>query len=195
MFFRLSSDEADKRVVALTCAHVAHPLPLFENKEYTRKRDSQPREDIVLLGTGSYDTAVAAIMKLIGVQTLAISIWDSNLTRLPEPTDDEPKRTTLRRNELRGLINTAKNKIEEANELHSHVTKNFAMTGSRVIGFVLHCAKIEVGEGQFIYDWSFIEMDNKKIDWKEFKGNKLFVGKFVSSSVSLLPSIFILIFH
>ncbi|KAG8820430.1 hypothetical protein FRC17_010154 [Serendipita sp. 399] len=176
VFFRLNSDEADKRVVALTCAHVAHPFPLFENKEYTRERESQPREDVILLGTGSYDDAVAAIMKFIGDKAIAITTWVTTLARLPEQTDGEAERVTSKRNELRGLITAAKNKIEEANRLHSHVTKNFTTTASRIIGFVLHCAKIEVGEDQFMHDWSFVQMDEDKIDWNDFKGNKLFVG-------------------
>lgn len=76
LFFCLNTDKADKRVVVLTCAHVAHPPTLFENKDYTRNNDSQPREDIILLGTGSYDGAVAAIEKFIDDQTIAVTTWE-----------------------------------------------------------------------------------------------------------------------
>jgi len=176
LFFRLNTEEGDNRVVLLTCAHVAHPPPLFKNKVYTRKNDSQPREDIILLGTGSYDYAVAAIMKFIGDQTTAITTWEASLGRLPEPREDETRGIKSKRKELTDLIDAARNKIEEANQLHTDVTKNFTTTASRVTGFVLHCAKIEVGEDQFMYDWSFIQMDQDKIEWKDFKGNKLFVG-------------------
>ncbi|KAG9073437.1 hypothetical protein FS749_015196, partial [Ceratobasidium sp. UAMH 11750] len=176
LFFRLSTDEADKRVALLTCAHVARPPPLFENKVYTRKDESHPREDIILLGTGSYDDAVASIMKFIGDQTVAISTWESTLGRVPEPVENEPKGMTSRRKELTGLIKVATERIEEANKLHTYVTKNFTTTASRVIGFVLHCSKIEVGEDHFIDDWSFIQLDDDKINWEDFKGNKLFVG-------------------
>ncbi|KAF9068769.1 hypothetical protein BDP27DRAFT_1392603 [Rhodocollybia butyracea] len=166
LFFCLNTEEGDKRVAVLTCAHVAHPPPLFENKNYTRKNDTQPREDIILLGTGSYDNAVMAIM----------NTWEATLVRLPQPTDDEPKGITSKRKELMDLITAATNKIEDANQLHAEVTKHFTTTASRVIGFVLHCAKIEVGEHRFMYDWSFIQMDEDKIEWKEFQRNKLFVG-------------------
>ena len=180
LFFCPNTEEGDKRVALLTCAHVAHPPPLFENKDYTRKKDSQPREDIILLGMGSYDDAVTAIMKFIGDQAIAIRTWEATLVRLPQPTDDEPNGITSKRKELTDLISAATNKIEQADRLHTKVTKRFTTTASRVIGFVLHCAKIEVGEDQFLYDWSFIQMDEDKIEWKDFKGNKLFVGTSVT---------------
>ncbi|KAI0369419.1 hypothetical protein BV20DRAFT_1020825 [Pilatotrama ljubarskyi] len=176
LFFRLNTEEGDNRVALLTCAHVAHPPPFFENKVYTRRNDSQAREEIILLGTGSYDAAVAAIMKFMGDQTIAITSWEAARGRLPGPKDDEPKGVTSKRKELTDLIDAASNKIEEANQLHTDVTKHFTTTASRVIGFVLHCAKIEVGADQFMYDWSFIQMDEDKIEWDDFKGNKLFVG-------------------
>ncbi|KAG8910824.1 hypothetical protein FRC02_006996 [Tulasnella sp. 418] len=176
LFVRLNTEEGDNRIALLTCAHVAHPPPLFENKVYTRKNDSQLREDIILLGTASYDKAVTAIMKFIGDQTIAISTWEATLRRLPEPKEDEPRGITSKRKELTDLIDAANNQIEEANQLHTDVTKHFTTTASRVLGFVLHCAKIEVGEDHFMYDWSLIQMDEEKIEWKDFKGNKLFVG-------------------
>lgn len=176
LFFRLNREEGDKHVALLTCAHVSHPPPLFQNKVYTRENEYQPREDVILLGTGSYDNAVEAIMKFIGKQTIAITTWETNLGRLPEPQEDEPKGVTSKRKELTDLIDAAKNKIEEADQLHTYVTKHFTTTASRVIGFVLHCAKIEVGEDRFIHDWSFVQMDDDTIEWKDFKENKLFVG-------------------
>ena len=76
LFYRLSSEEGDNRVVLSTCAHVSRPPPLFENKAYTRKNERQPREDIVLLGTGAFETAVQALMKFIGDQAVFVSGWE-----------------------------------------------------------------------------------------------------------------------
>ncbi|KAL0952104.1 hypothetical protein HGRIS_008736 [Hohenbuehelia grisea] len=176
LYFRLSSDKDDKRVVLLTCAHVSHPPPAFENKVYTRKKESQPREDVILLGSGAFDNAVQSIMGFIGDQTVSITTWEFSLARLPEEVPNEPRSTASRRKELTNLIETAKDKIEEANTLHTYITKNFTTTASRVFGFVLHVAKIEVGADNVLYDWSFIQVDEDKIDWDEFKGNMVFVG-------------------
>ncbi|KAG9005028.1 hypothetical protein FRB90_010604, partial [Tulasnella sp. 427] len=62
LYYRLSSD--DERVALLTCAHVARPPPLFQNKAMTLKKASagQAREDIIALGTGAWDNALKAIM-------------------------------------------------------------------------------------------------------------------------------------
>ncbi|KAL0952105.1 hypothetical protein HGRIS_008736 [Hohenbuehelia grisea] len=191
LYFRLSSDKDDKRVVLLTCAHVSHPPPAFENKVYTRKKESQPREDVILLGSGAFDNAVQSIMGFIGDQTVSITTWEFSLARLPEEVPNEPRSTASRRKELTNLIETAKDKIEEANTLHTYITKNFTTTASRVFGFVLHVAKIEVGADNVLYDWSFIQVDEDKIDWDEFKGNMVFVGKslvfFSFSSMLMFP--------
>ncbi|ODN88039.1 hypothetical protein L198_06778 [Cryptococcus wingfieldii CBS 7118] len=176
LYFRLNAEEGDNRVALLTCAHVAHPPPVSENKVYTRRNDSEAREEIILLGTGSYDAAVATIMKFINDRTIAITSWETARGSLPAQRDGEPKGVTSKRKALTDLIDAASNKIEKANQLHTDVTKHLTTTVSRVIGFVVHCAKIEVGEDQFMYDWSLIQMDEDKTEWDDFKGNKLFVG-------------------
>lgn len=176
LFFRLNKD--DKRVALLTCAHVSRPSPLFENKTMRRKNDSQPREDIILLGTGAFEAAVQAIMKFIGDQALCVARWETQLRKLGEPKEGEAPSFPRRRKELTDSIDAARNKIEEADQLHSQVTKHRTTAAQRVFGFVLHCEKIEVGVGphKFTNDWSFIQMDEDMVDWGNFIGNKLYVG-------------------
>ena len=176
LFFRLSSNEADKRVGLLTCAHVSRPPPLFENKTYTRKTDYHPREEVIHLGVEAFDKAISAILKFIDNQMTYISSWESALDRISGLEEDEDKRITAKRKELVSLINAAKNTVKEADELHSYVTQNFATFRQRVFGFVLHSAEIGVGEDGFTNDWSVIQLDHDKIQWDDFKGNKLFVG-------------------
>lgn len=182
LFLRLSADQSDKRTVLLTCAHVAHPPPLFHNKEYTRKSDSQSREDIILLGSGSFEDSVEAIMKFIGNQAKAIASWETSLGRIPKPAENEAIGVTAKRKELTDLIAAAKDKIRAANELHSHVTKFYTTMVSRICGFVLHCAKIEVGSDGFMYDWALVQIDDEQVEIKDFKGNQIFVGSSVLSS-------------
>lgn len=181
VFFRLSSDESDERIALLTCAHVVHPPPEFKNKAYTRKFDSKAREDIILLGSESFNESVGAIMKFIGNETKAIASWETPLSKIPPPTDNEAPGITAKRNELTGFIGAAKDKIRAANDLHTYVTKNYTFTDTRILGFVLHCAKIEVGADGFMHDWAFIQLDANKLEEEHFKGNKLFVGALVFS--------------
>ncbi|CAA7266313.1 unnamed protein product [Cyclocybe aegerita] len=176
VFMRLSSDPIDKRIGLLTCAHVSRPPPIFANMDYTYKEGTHPREDVVLLGMKAFNDAVGDIMRFIGNQVGAISAWELALTSVPAWKENEASKITAKRDELNSLINGAKTKIEDANELHTYVTKNFTATELRVFGFVLHCAKIEVGVGGYMYDWSIVQLDNDKIDLDKFKGNKLFIG-------------------
>ena len=92
--------------------------------------------------------------------------------------EGEPANVTKRRKEFTALIDTAKNKIEKADKLHTEVTKYRTTAAQRVFGHVLHCEKIEVGIGEhkFTNDWSFILMDEDMVDWDKFLGNKLYVG-------------------
>ena len=103
VFIRLTSDPSDKRVFLLTCAHVARPPSVFPNTAYTRKDASQPREDVVLLGTAAYDGSLGDITKLIGEQTKLIGTWESSLGRIPAHAPDESASRTDRRKELTGV--------------------------------------------------------------------------------------------
>ena len=49
LYYRLSRD--DNRIAILTCAHVAHPPPVYGNMGMTHKNTSQPREEVVVLGS------------------------------------------------------------------------------------------------------------------------------------------------
>ncbi|KIY63818.1 hypothetical protein CYLTODRAFT_402650 [Cylindrobasidium torrendii FP15055 ss-10] len=175
VFFRLSSDPADKRIGLLTCAHVARPRQLFPNQTFNRRHDYHPRENILFLGNESYEQAVKNIMIFIGTEVSKIASRVSILSN----GDEGGVRFEFDKGhdeELVALVDAVKNKIEEADKLHSKVTKFFTTYESRVIGFVLHSSKIKVGAGDFNYDWSMIQLDENKIDLADFKGNKLFVG-------------------
>ncbi|EJD40576.1 hypothetical protein AURDEDRAFT_186961 [Auricularia subglabra TFB-10046 SS5] len=178
LFYRLSSEEGDKRVVLSTCAHVAHPPPLSENKTYTRKNESQKREDIVLLGTGAFKTAVQTLLGFIHRQAASVSVWEKQRKKHGGPAEGEPDTATQRRQGLTYLIATANIEIEEAQRLLAEVTEHRTAPAQRVIGHVLHCEEIEVavGEHRFTKDWSFILMDEDMIDWEKFLGNRLYIG-------------------
>ncbi|KIM41637.1 hypothetical protein M413DRAFT_19035 [Hebeloma cylindrosporum] len=174
VFVRLNSDPSDKRVFLLTCAHV-HPPPEFENRVYARKNPSQPRENVILLRSGTYKESVDNIMKLIGEETKSINTWEASLGRIPAQTDDEPAGRTERRQELIDLVAKAK-KITAANELHTSVTKYYTFPDARTLGFVFYCAEIGVGKVGYMYDWALIQLDVDKLEAGSFLGNKLYIG-------------------
>ncbi|KAJ7781877.1 hypothetical protein DFH07DRAFT_949569 [Mycena maculata] len=176
LFFRLSKQ--DNRTAILTCAHVARPPPVYPNTGMTRTNASQPREEVIALGSMGYNNAVKAMMSTIRDLLLSINVWNDVLGRLGEFVPGEPPRVTVRRQEHVALMAGAKKDVEQVNALHDKVTEHRTTHDQRVIGFVLHSEKIEVSVDPhgFIKDWALIELYNEKIDWAGFKGNKVYVG-------------------
>ncbi|EAU93576.1 hypothetical protein CC1G_02806 [Coprinopsis cinerea okayama7 len=179
LFFRLNTDKSDNSIVLLTCAHVARPPGTsLENRAYTRENESQPREDIILLGDKSFTSATEGIVKFEMDYTKAISSWERSLSKVPPQEEGEADEVSsnLKRQHWTHLISDTKKMIAATKDLHSYVTKNLTQAPSRILGSVLHSAKIEAGDDDFLYDWAFIQIDDDKLDSKDFQGNKLFVG-------------------
>jgi hypothetical protein len=142
----------------------------------------QACEEIIALGTGAYENAVNAIMRLIGEQINNIAVWEDAIKALPAKIDGELPKITKKRDEYSELIEKAKTTIEGANALHDEVTKNRTTADRRIIGYVLHSEKIEVNVPPRGYtkDWALVQLYREVIDWANFKGNKIYIGTFLS---------------
>ncbi|KAL6308599.1 hypothetical protein BKA93DRAFT_725412, partial [Sparassis latifolia] len=182
LYFCLSKD--NDRVVALTCAHVARPPPVYHNTGMTHKKDSQRREEIIALGTMGYDNAVKAMMATIGDRLRSIDAWNNVLRRLGDPVEGESENVTESRDEHLDLVAKAMREIQRVKAIHGEVIENYTTLDQRMIGFILHSEKIEVSiePYKFTKDWALIELYNDKIDWTTFKDNKLWVGGNLSIS-------------
>ncbi|KAG8899342.1 hypothetical protein FRB99_006773 [Tulasnella sp. 403] len=179
LFFRLSSDPADKRVVLLTAAHVARPPPKFTNTGMTWKKPSQPREEVVALGHLAYERATDGIAAKIGLLIRGTEVWGESIPRLREIIEDgEDERAVKRLAEAEQGLADVQEKINGLDELHSNVTKHMTNPSRRTMGFVLHTDPINVSDEGFTLDWGFIQLYEDKIDWSpaSFKGNKVWVG-------------------
>lgn len=188
LYFRLRKDNDgdDDRVVLLTTAHVARPPPVHTNTGMTRKHSSQPREQIVALGSSAYEDATNSIMSTIGTLARSIRVWENNIARLGKFVEGENPGATKTRQENQYEVDRAKDRIKELNSLHDEVTKRRTNPSQRIIGFVLHAEPIVVSDGlhRFTRDWALIELYREKIDWDTFQGNKVYVGTFPISSRS-----------
>jgi len=184
LYFRLSKD--DDRVVLLTAAHVARPPPAYANTGMSRKRASQPREEIVALGNMGYQNATNAMMATIGDLARSVAVWKSVITRLGEFVDGEDAVVTTARQKNQREVDNAMTMIDDLNKFHDEVTKHRTNPDERIIGFVLHAEPIVVSKGpnMFTCDWAFTQLCDEKIDWGTFLGNKVYVGTFPISSPS-----------
>ena len=189
LYFRLNRD--DDRVALLTAAHVARPPPEFANTGMSRKGTSQPREEIVALGTMGYRNATNAMMASIDNLAQSITLWDQAVQSLGEPVDGENAADTARRLEIQDEVEQATRMIDSLNKLHDEVTKLRTNPEQRVIGCVLHVEPIAISDGphRFTRDWAFVQLYKEKIDWATFPGNKVYIGTFLPypPSVSRFP--------
>ncbi|KAG0634813.1 hypothetical protein HOY80DRAFT_1012275 [Tuber brumale] len=161
LYFRLGRD--DDRVALLTTAHVARPPPQFANTGMSRKGTSQPREEIVALGTMGCQNATNAMMATIGNPARSVAVWKKVIKRLGEPVDGENEAVTARRLEIQGEVEKAAKMIDSLNKLHDEVTKPVANLDQRVIGCVVHAEPIVISDGphRFTCDWAFVYIGSK----------------------------------
>jgi hypothetical protein len=172
----------EKRLLLLTCAHVARPPPpVSSNAGITITNTSQRREEIISPGSGAFDAAVKGVKAEIAREARSIDAWEGVITRLGAPSPTEAPVVTRRRAEHRAFIDGAVAKIGHLNDLLNSV-EDRSDPDKRIIGFVLHCEPIEVSFGPRGYtkDWALIEINKDMIHWESFPGNKIFVGASLS---------------
>ena len=160
----------------LTCAHVARPPSIYTNEGNTITNTSQVKEEII--SPAGFEDYIKALKADMGRQIEAIKVYDRVLGRLGIPQPDEQEKVTEQRKKYLNLLDEAKKRIRQVNELLDEV-KDRADIGKRIVGFVLHCEPIAVSYGPygFTRDWALIELDDNMFDWDKFKGNKIYVGK------------------
>ena len=187
------SSQSD-RVFLLTACHVARPPPVHRNRPLSRKHSSQALEEIVILGTSAYADAIDRMMGTIGHELLSIKTWNEALERFGPFVEGEARNKTRARKEHQDLVEKATTKIEDVNELHSDITKQW--TTQRVIGYVVHAPAIAIDDGpkRFTRDWALIDLYRDKIDWDTFRGNKVYVGVFPSYLGNIVPSFNVLFY-
>ena len=168
--------EGDK-VFVLTARHVVIPPNEGGNALYSRTKVSQPRRDVLLLGSKAFQDELKSVMVGIGCQAFWVEYYKEELKVLGEAEAKERKR-------FEDLLQEAEEAIETLNEFHTEVTKYWSAENQRVLGHVAYSLPISVGTGpkSFTEDWALIELDGGKIDWKTFKGNVIDLGTFRSIS-------------
>ena len=73
-------------VFLLTDRHVVLPLSEYRNELYAHINNSQPRHEVILLGSKAYQDALQSIMRNIGDQAILANSSKDDLKRLEEET-------------------------------------------------------------------------------------------------------------
>ncbi|KAJ3976899.1 hypothetical protein EV361DRAFT_881757 [Lentinula raphanica] len=175
LYFRL--DDETKRVVLLTCAHVARPLSVYQNTGMTMKRDEAP-ENIIAPGERGYSTAVEAVKRKIQDNLRYIDYCKWILNTLGDPVEGEDSAVTRQRKSTPLTVKVTLEKNKQANNLVDELAKHHTTPDQRVIGHVLHSDPIQASTDsyRFTNDWALIELNTDQIDWSSFKGNRIYLG-------------------
>jgi hypothetical protein len=155
---------------------VVLPLSEYRNELYAHINNSQPPHEVILLGSKAYQDVLQSIMRNIGNHAILANSSKDDLKRLEEAAEGE----NAAKAEARERLKEAEKLIETLNNFYSTVTKIWRPDSQRILGHVAYAPPISVGVGEKLYteDWALVELYRKKIDWKIFKGNVIFLGTF-----------------
>ena len=167
------------RVFLLTTRHVALPQSAHRNELHVHKNASQPRHEVLILGSKAYPDALKAMTDKIGRELIFVEHCKRELSAL-KAVEGEDTVVADARQELEGKLTKAEKTIAAVDEFHGEITKHWSTASQRVLGFVIYAPPISVSTGlkQFTEDWALIELYRDKIDWKGFKGNVVYLGTF-----------------
>ncbi|KIK80949.1 hypothetical protein PAXRUDRAFT_763789 [Paxillus rubicundulus Ve08.2h10] len=173
----------NKRVFVLTARHVIFPPNTGHNEPYARKTASQPRHDVLLLGSKAFQDVLKSIMVRIRPQAILVDHYKDELEGLGEAgeahVDDAQDKEQKK---FKHLLQQAEEAINVLDKFHGEVMKNWSAESQRVLGHVAHSPPISVGTSPkcFTDNWALIELHREKIDWEAFKGNVIDLGTEIS---------------
>jgi hypothetical protein len=148
----------------------------------SRKNPSQPRHEVLILGSKAYPDALEDMMAKIGRELIFVDQYKRELAAFGEAVEGEDAMVAEARQEFKGKLAKAEKTIAAVDAFHSDITKHWSAMSQRVLCHVVYAPPISVSTGpkQFTEDWALIELNRDKIDWNNFKGNVVYLGTFRS---------------
>ncbi|EDR13871.1 uncharacterized protein LACBIDRAFT_321502 [Laccaria bicolor S238N-H82] len=169
-------------LLALTAAHVAHPPPKFtDNRRLSVISAEKHHEDIILLGTDSYNRAVLDIREKFLILRQTIQAEQNKIHSLQAKLDNgEADEDETIRGDIRASEENIKNWEESMMRLDQLANRAATMFAprSRCIGRVVYADSIKAssnGPDACTWDWAVIGL-RKDAFGADFKGNTMFIG-------------------
>jgi hypothetical protein len=155
----ISEGHNSDKVYILSARHVVFP-PNAGNNELYNRIQWQPRRKVLLLGPKAFQALLKSTMIKIGMDKIMVDISKG-------------------RTEIEGTLDAEEREIKTLNQFHDETTKYWSEESQRILGHIAYSPPIAVGTGaeHYIEDWALIELDRNKIDWNNFKGNVMDLGK------------------
>src|SRR5258708_31564369 len=168
------------QVLLLTARHVVLPPSEYLNELYRHQLSSQPRHDVILLGTKAYENTLESMTAKIGTELVRIQKYKGKLAVLGDAVEGEDASIADERKTNKDGLAKVEETIRAVDKFHSDMTKHWSAEDLRVLGYVFRAPPISVSTGKkcFTEDWALVELHHEKIDWTGFKGNVLNLGTF-----------------
>ncbi|KAH9172465.1 hypothetical protein EDB89DRAFT_2242911 [Lactarius sanguifluus] len=165
LYLRESSQS--KRVFLLTARHVPLPLSAHLNKFYAYEDTSQPRHEVLILGSKAYQDALEAMTGKIERELILADYYKMELAALGEAVEGENTMVARTRQVFEGKLTEAEMTITAVDEFHDKITNHWSTSvpaprDSQRIGLL-------------------IDLYLDKIDWDGFKGNVIYLGNKIST--------------
>ncbi|CCA74885.1 hypothetical protein PIIN_08855 [Serendipita indica DSM 11827] len=176
------------RVSLLTARHVALPSSMHRNDLYIFDRIKSSllrpriRHQVLILGPQAYSNAIRDMVGKIGSEVSNLERYKRLLSQLGEaPADENVSTVSKSRRTYKERLDKAERTLVGVDALHSEITKNWTVVEQRVLGHVVYAPPISVATDpkQFTEDWALVERDCVKIDWDDFKEEKVSVAEFL----------------
>ena len=173
--FYLSVGGDDKDIYLVTARHVVFSLDKDDNKLYEHKYDSKAREDVVVLGTSSFNEKLAAIDYDIRGQEYAITDAQE---RIEEVESQAYPGSVRERQEAEQCLKEAEDGVEGLKALRHEIATRWREKEKRVFGELVWAPPIVLSTepGQFTLDLAVIKIDAGKLDANNYRGNAINIG-------------------
>ncbi|KAF5329345.1 hypothetical protein D9619_009275 [Psilocybe cf. subviscida] len=168
LYFRLGKD--NNRTVILTPARVNSDIMRLDEGWQLRAGDR-----VIAPGNTAYNHAVEAVKHRIEKLQYDVKYKSEEILELGEPVEGEDPELQESRERLSAIVKESTRGIRGMEKLLDKVTMKHATPEERTIGVVLHSTTSSEPYG-FPNDWALVELDNDKIDWPSFYGNKVYIG-------------------
>jgi hypothetical protein len=172
--FYLSAGGDDKSIYLVTARHVVLPLS-EDNDNSERKNDSQPPEEIIILGNRGFHRSIASFDDRIETQQIFIHDTRSMIKYMERQSDQAS--TKARKVAIRKLEN-AQEEVISLVELRDEIGAHWSRKESRIFGELVWAPPIvfSTEPGEFTQDLAAIKVDPSKLNASNYHGNTVHLG-------------------
>jgi len=170
--FYLSTGGDDKNIYLVTARHVV--LPKDDNKEYKCNNNSKVREEMIILGTCSFNEKLAAIDYEIEGQEFVITDAKERIESVKDM--DNPDMATEREVAAQQL-RMAKKGLQALKALRHEIATHWSKE-ERISGELVWAPPVifSTEPGQYTLDLAVIKIDAGKLDANNYRGNSINLG-------------------